>query len=110
MLEPGQRTPKPILRQVIGWVVIVPLLLSLVRLPFPFGWFLALGSIAASAYGVWLARHNASRRVTVFAGIGTLLNVISLILAGSASVLMALYTFTWLYGYPYYSNWIYWHF
>ncbi|TFF09118.1 hypothetical protein EXW72_09275 [Pseudomonas sp. BCA14] len=110
MLEPGQCTPKPILRQVVGWVVVLPLLVSFVRLPFPFGLFLALGSIVASAYGVWLARRHASRRVTVFAWGVTLLNATSLILTGNASVLVALYWTAWLYGYPYYSNWVYWTF
>ena len=75
----------------VGWVLIVPLLVSLVRLPFPLGPALALGAIVASAYGVGFARRHASRRVTVLALICTLLNVVSLVGLGSASWLMALY-------------------
>jgi hypothetical protein len=110
MLEPGQPTPKPILRQVVGWVVVLPLLVSFVRLPFPFGLFLVLGTLVASAYGVRFARYHASQRVTLFALIVTLLNVISTFAIGEVSALMGLYRLSWLYWYPYYSNWIYWNF
>ncbi|NVZ19563.1 hypothetical protein [Pseudomonas costantinii] len=110
MLESKQHTPKAILRQVIGWVLVLPLLVSFVRLPFPLGLVLGLGAIAASAYGVRLARRHASRRVTVFALIVTLLNVISLVVMGTASVLMGLYYVAWIYGYPHYSSWVYWNF
>ena len=109
MHEAKGTTPKPILRQVVGWVVVLPLLVSFVRLPFPFGWLLALGSIAASAYGVWFALRYASRRVAVFALATTLLNVLSLVI-GHASALVALYWICWFYWYPYFSNWVYWHF
>ena len=67
------------------------MLVSLVRLPFPLGLALALGAIVASAYGVRFARRHASRRVTVLALIGTLLNAISLVVLGTASWLMVLY-------------------
>lgn len=100
---------KPILRQVVGWVVVVPLLVSFLRLPFPLGWFLILGSTAASIYGVRFASRHASRRVTFFALTMTVLNVISLAI-GHASVLVALYWISWLYWYPYYSSWVYWNF
>ena len=91
MPDPIRHTLKPILRQVVGWVLVVPLLVSLVRLPFPLGLALALGAIVASAYGVRFARRHASRRVTVLALIGTLLNAISLVVLGTASWLMVLY-------------------
>ena len=91
MPESVRHTPRSILRQVVGWVLVVPLLVSLVRLPFPLGLALALGAIVASAYGVRFARRHASRRVTVLALIGTLLNAISLVVLGTASWLMALY-------------------
>lgn len=110
MLEAKHPTPKPILRRVVGWVLVVPLLVSFLRLPFPLGWFLILGSIAASVYGVRFAWRNASRRVTVFALVVTLLNVLSLVMMGYASVVMALYRTFWLYWSPYYSNWVYWNF
>lgn len=108
MLEPTQHTPKAIQRQVVGWVLVLPLLVSFLRLPFPFGLLLGLGSIAASAYGIRLARQHANRRLTVFASILTALNVISLVLMGTASFLKALYDISWIYWYPHYSNWVYW--
>lgn len=108
MSEPEQHTQKPILRQVVGWVVVLPLMVSFVRLPFPLGLLLALGVIAASMYGVRFARRHASRRVTAFALVTTLLNVVSSIAMGETSILMGLYRISWLYGYPYYSNWVYW--
>lgn len=110
MLEAKQPTPKPILRQVVGWVVVLPLLVSFLTLPFPFGWLLILGSIAASVYGARFAWRNASRRVTVFALVVSLLNVLSLVLIGHGSVLMGLYRISWFYWYPYYSSWVYWNF
>ncbi|MEN5150267.1 hypothetical protein [Pseudomonas orientalis] len=98
MLEPHQRTPTPILRQVIGWVLVLPLLVSLARLPFPIGLGLALGTIAASFYGVLFASRHASRRVTFFALVITLLNVASLVLLSTASMLMALYFIARVHG------------
>jgi len=38
----------------------------------------------------------------------TLLNVISMVMLSTASVLKALYIIAWLYWYPYYSSWVYW--
>lgn len=110
MLEAKHPTPKPILRQVAGWVVVLPLLVSFLTLPFPLGWFLAFGSIAASVYGVRFASRHASRRVMVLALVITLLNVLSLAMLSHASVLMALYRIAWIYWYPYYSDWVYWNF
>lgn len=110
MLEPEQSTPKPVLRQVVGWVLVLPFLVSWVRLPFPFGLFLALGVIAASAYGVRFAWHHASRRVKMFALIVTLLNAVSWVMLSTASVLMALYMLARLYWWPYFANWLYWNF
>lgn len=107
MREYTQRTPKHILRQVIGWVLVLPLLVSFLSLPFPYGLLLVLGSIAASAYGVRFARRCASRRVALLALIITLLNVISLVGMGQASLLMGLYRISWLYWYPYYAEWVY---
>ena len=108
MLEPEHPTPKPVLRQVVGWVLVLPLLVALVRLPFPLGLALALGSIVASAYGAWFARRHASRRVMVLALTGTLLNIVSMVALGTASPLMALYYLSRLYWYPYLADWIYW--
>lgn len=105
-----QHTPKTIQCQVVGWVLVLPLLVSFVRLPFPFGLILVLGSIGASAYGIWVARQHANRRWTVFASIVTALNVMSLILMGTASVLKSLYYLSWHYWYPHYTNWVYWNF
>lgn len=107
MSEPHPRTPKPILRQVIGWVVVLPLLVSLVRLSFGVSLALALGAIAASVYGVVFASRHASRRVTLFALITTLLNVVSWVMLSTASVVMALYFILRVYGYSYLSHWVY---
>ncbi|MBD9459170.1 hypothetical protein IB241_15920 [Pseudomonas sp. PDM05] len=110
MLEPQQHTPKAIRRQVVGWVLVLPLLLSFMRLPFFIGPVIAAGSIVASAYGIRLARQHANRRLTVFASIITAFNVISLLLTGTASFLKALYNISWIYWYPLYANWVYWNF
>ena len=110
MPESKQHTPKPILRQIVGWVLVLPLLLSFARLPYPLGQCLGMGVIAASAFGVRLARRQASRRVTALAFIGTLLNVIALVGMGTASFIKALYYISWFYWYPYYANWVYWNF
>lgn len=110
MREPAQRTPKHILRQVIGWVLVLPLLVSFLSLPFPLGLLLTLGSITASAYGATFASRCASRGVTVFAWIITLLNVISLFGVGEFSLLKGLYRISWFYWYPYYAEWFYWSF
>ncbi|CAH0131465.1 hypothetical protein SRABI64_00057 [Pseudomonas carnis] len=108
MLDTKKATPKIILCQVAGWVLVLPLLVSFVRLPFPLGLLLESGVIASSAYGVRFAWRHATPRVAVFALFVTLLNVISMVMLSTASVLKALYIIAWLYWYPYYSNWVYW--
>jgi hypothetical protein len=110
MLEPGQPTPKFIVRQVFGWVLVLPLLVSFIKLPFPLALVLSLGVLAASLYGVQLARRHASRRVALFAAIVTALNGASFLAMSTPSVLKALYYIVWLYAYPHYSNWAYWSF
>jgi hypothetical protein len=49
MIEPKEHASTPVLRQVLGWVLVLPLLVALVRLPYPWGLGLALGSIVASS-------------------------------------------------------------
>lgn len=112
MLRTKQPTPKIILRQVAGWVLVLPLLISFVRLPFPFPFILLLelGVIVASGYGVRFAWRHANPGVAMFALIVTLLNVISMVILSTASVLKALYIIAWLYVYPYYASWVYWNF
>ena len=112
MLRTKQPTPKIILCQVAGWVLVLPLLISFVRLPFPFPFrlLLELGVIVASGYGVRFAWRHATPRVAMFALILTLLNVISMVMLSTASVLKALCIIAWLYVSPYYSSWVYWNF
>lgn len=110
MPEPKHPTPKPVLRQVLGWVLVLPLMLSFVRLPFLLGPVVAAASIVASGYGVWFARHHASRRVTALALALTLFNIVSLLVLGTASLLKALYIVFRLYGYPPIYNWVYWNY
>ncbi|MEX5558236.1 hypothetical protein Q1J45_11750 [Pseudomonas rhodesiae] len=100
-------TPRHIRRQVIGWVLVLPLLVSFLRLPFPFGLLLGLGSIAASAYGVWFASRHASRRVTLFALIVTVFNAFSMFMLGTASLLKVPYLIAWYYWYEYHASWVY---
>ena len=100
IIGPKEHASTPVLRQVLGWVLVLPLLVALVRLPYPWGLGLALGSIVASVYGVGFARRHASRGVTVFAAILTLFNLISLVAIGEASVIMGLYRISWFYWYP----------
>lgn len=102
MLEPGHPTPKPLLRQILGWVLVLPLLASFVRLPFPLGLALALGVMAASVYGVLLAKRHASRGVALFALIVTVLNGVAWVVMATPSALKALYYGVWFYLYPYF--------
>lgn len=110
MPESKIRTPKPILREVVGWVLVVPLLLSFVKPPFLLGSVIAAGSIVGSVYGVLLARRHASRRVVVFTAIITLLNIISFVLLGTGSLLKALYVVIRLFTSAHIYDWIYWNF
>ncbi|MBO0495364.1 hypothetical protein J1G37_19870 [Pseudomonas sp. Marseille-Q1929] len=110
MPESKPRMPKPILREVVGWVLVLPLLLSFVKLPFLLGSVIAAGSIVGSVYGVLLARRHANRRVVVFAAIVTLFNIMSFVVFSTGSLLMALYFTFRLFGYPYLYEWVYWNF
>lgn len=107
LLEPS---PKSILLQVIGWVLVLPLLVSFVKLPFPFplGMLPSLGAIVASVYGVRFARRRASHRVTMMALIVTVLNILSFFGLSTASFLKALYYLSRFYWYAPLSNWVYW--
>ena len=98
MIEPKRHTSKPVLRQVLGWVLVLPLLAALLRLTYPF-WLIV--PIAASVYGVWFARCHASRRVTVLALVVAVLNIVSVFLMGTASLLQALYYIGWYYWRPF---------
>ncbi|KAA0943431.1 MULTISPECIES: hypothetical protein [unclassified Pseudomonas] len=108
MFSPNQRSSGPVIRKVVGLVVLLPLLLTLVKLPFFLAITMSLTAIASSFYGFWFAVRNAGRWLAAFAGAMALLNLISLIAMGTPSVLKGLYYIAWLYGYPIYSNWAYW--
>ncbi|WLH91780.1 hypothetical protein PSH87_07235 [Pseudomonas sp. FP453] len=110
MPESKQHTPKPLLRQVVGWVLVLPLLLSFVKLPFLLGPVMAAGSVAGSVYGVLLARRHASRRVVMFALIITLFNILSFVVLRTGSLLVAGYYTFRLFAYPHLYSWVYWNF
>lgn len=95
-------------RAVIGWMLWLPLLFSLVKLPPMLAITASVMIIAASAYGVWLAARSASKGLVAFAGLMTLLNLTSLFALSTPSALKGLYVIAWLYVYPYYANWVYW--
>jgi len=110
MPEYPQTTPRPILHQVVGWVVVLPLLVSFLRLPVPLGLLLVLASLAGSMYGVRFARRHASRRVSLFALVVTVLNTLSLFAVGQPTIVKVPFLIAWWYVAPYYSNWVYWNF
>lgn len=91
-------------------VLLLPLLVSLVKLPTLLAITMSMTAIASSIYGVWFAARNAGRWLVAFAAIITLLNLVSMATLGTPSVLRALYILAWLYAYPPVSNWIYWNF
>ena len=90
--------------KVIGLVLILPLMISLLGLD-AIGVLLA---IATSTYGVWFAAQHASRGLTATAAVITLLNVVSMLMLSTPSVLMALGYIAWFYAYPPVSEWLYW--
>jgi len=78
-------------RKVLGWVLLLPLLVSLVKLPFWLAITLNLMAIAASVYGFWFALRHAGKGLAVFAGTITLLNIAALIALSTPSALKGLY-------------------
>ena len=90
--------------KVIGLVLILPLMISLMRL----GGTGVLFALATSAYGVWFAVRYASTGLKVTAVLVTLLNILSTVLLSTPSVLMALCYIAWLFAYPAFSEWLYW--
>ncbi|UII72898.1 hypothetical protein LVW35_06885 [Pseudomonas sp. HN11] len=90
--------------KVIGLVLILPLMISLMRL----GGTGVLLALATSAYGAWFAVRYASTRLKVTAVLVTLLNLLATVLLSTPSVLMALGYIAWLYAYPALSEWLYW--
>lgn len=110
MPSPKQPDSRAVLRKVLALVILLPLLVSLVRLPLGLAMVVSLAAIAASAYGFWFAVRNARGWLVMFAGVMTLLNFASLIALASPSVLKGLFSIAWVYGYSYFSNWAYWNF
>ncbi|MGY2291774.1 hypothetical protein ACW9H6_18545 [Pseudomonas sp. SDO528_S397] len=104
-------SPRPgsIARKVIGLVVVLPLLLALARLPFGLALAVSLVAVASSAYGAWLASRQGGRVLVAFATAMALLNLTSLVMLSTPSVLMGLYYLGWSYGYPMFSHWYDWH-
>ena len=88
----------------IGFVLILPLMIALMGL----GGVGVLLAIATSGYGIWFATKQASTGLTATAVIITLLNLVSLVMLSTPSVLMALGYIAWLYAYPSLSEWLYW--
>ena len=102
LLKPGHsRRPT---YKVIGLVLILPLMISLMRL----GATGVVLAIATSADGVWFAAQQANRGLTATAVAITLLNLVSAVMLSTPSVLMALGYIAWLYAYPPLSEWDYW--
>ncbi|QJI27748.1 hypothetical protein HKK55_03175 [Pseudomonas sp. ADAK18] len=110
MLSSNQHGSKAVLRKVVALVLLLPLLVTLVKLPTLLAITMSMTAIASSIYGVWFAISNAGRWLTIFAVIITLLNLLSMATLGTPSVLRALYIIVWLYAYPPFSNWLYWNF
>lgn len=90
--------------KVIGLVLILPLMISLMRL----GGTGVLLALAISAYGVWFAIRYANTRMKVVAVVVTLLNALSAVMLATPSMLMALYYIAWFYAYPAFAEWLYW--
>ena len=90
--------------KVIGLVLVLPLMISLMRL----GGTGVLLALASSAYGSWFAARYASKGLTVTAVLFTLLNLVSTVMLSTPSVLMALGYITWLFAYPALYEWLYW--
>ncbi|MGY2375033.1 hypothetical protein ACW9IB_11060 [Pseudomonas sp. SDO524_S393] len=102
LLDPGH-SRRPVYK-VLGLVLIVPLMISLMKL----GTTGVIVALASSVYGVWFAAHHASKGLTVMAAIISGLNLVSTVMFSTSSVLIALGHIAWLYAYPPLSEWRYW--
>lgn len=107
MLPKVQKTSTRTLRKVVGFILIIPLLLPLMRMPFGLGRYAAIAAVAGSLYGAWYAWRHASRGLAIGATIMALLNLGSLVAMGTASIAWFVFNIAWVYGA---NNWTYWRF
>lgn len=90
--------------KIIGFVLILPLMISLMGL----GGVGALLALATSGYGIWFAAKHASKGFTATAVIITLLNLVSTVMLSTPSVLLAMGYLAWVYGQAPIYEWLYW--
>ena len=102
-----EKTSRQVFRKVVGLVLIIPLLLPLVPIPFGLGGLASITAVAGSLYGAWYARQHTSRSVTLGASIMALLNLGSLVVLSTPSIVWFIFQVSWVYGS---GNWIHWRF
>ncbi|WP_141231041.1 hypothetical protein [Pseudomonas sp. Irchel 3F5] len=93
------RTPAPGQRlryKVIGYVLILPLAVSLVKLPPALALATAGAAVILGLYGAYLAASQGSRTLAFFAGTTAALNTLSLIALGTASAVIGGYWLAWI--------------
>lgn len=107
MRTPVQKASRQAVRKVVGFVLIIPLLLPLMQIPFDLKGLPSIATLAGSFYGAWYAWQHTSRGVAISAGILALLNFASWVLLSQPSIVWFIVHVTWAYGS---GNWIHWRF
>ncbi|MGH8383283.1 hypothetical protein [Pseudomonas sp.] len=79
------------MHQVVGLVLVIPLLISFVKLPLLMSPIAAIAAVLGSAYGAHLARQQNSHKLVVFAWTMAILNALSVIAMSTPSAAMGLY-------------------
>ncbi|MBN2990815.1 hypothetical protein JWR97_04440 [Pseudomonas cedrina subsp. fulgida] len=107
MLPPVQKTSARTLRKVVGFVLIIPLLLPLMPIPFGLGRYAATAAVAGSFYGAWYAWRHAGGGLAIGAILVALLNLGALVAMGPPSIVWFVVYVAWAYGS---GSWIHWRF
>ncbi|MBV4454333.1 hypothetical protein [Pseudomonas azadiae] len=103
MLPHTQKTSTQAFRKVVALVLIIPLLLPLMRAPLGLGRYVAIATVGGSLYGAWYAWQHTSRSLAIGATLMALLNLLSLVAMGTASIIWFVFILARLYG----SSWWY---
>ncbi|TFY91781.1 hypothetical protein DYL59_04700 [Pseudomonas kairouanensis] len=100
-------TSRQAVRKVVGLVLIIPLLLPFIQIPFDLKGLPSIATLAGSFYGAWYARQHTSRGVAISAGGLALLNFGSWLVLSQPSIVWFIVQVAWAYGS---GNWIHWRF
>ncbi|MFJ7313542.1 hypothetical protein ACIQVE_12365 [Pseudomonas sp. NPDC098747] len=98
MLETNRTARRAVNIKVFALVLMIPLVPSILALPYPLGAVFGLVCVVASLYGAAVAVRHGSRKLATVAVSIAVLNTLSFFLLSSSSFLMGLYSLAYVFA------------